>query len=129
MQRRTFLMGVLGTFASLAAGSLPTAAAEQAPEGGGAPAPNLPPESVSASDLDEREVDYMRRRRRRRRRGRYRMRRRYGRRRWSRRARYRGYDRRRRRSRRAIRSGGLGPQRAPAPRPAAPASRPALRFQ
>ena len=128
MQRRTFLMGVLGTFASLAAGSLPTAAAEQATEGG-APAQNLPPEPVSASDLDEREIDYMRRRRRRRRRGLYRMRRRYGRRRWSRRARYRGYDRRRRRSRRAVQSGGLGPQRAGSPRPAAPASRPALRFQ
>ena len=108
MERRTFLMGVLGTFVSLAAGSLPTAAAEQATEGG-APAQNLPPEPVSASDLDEREIDYMRR--------------------WSRRARYRGYDRRRRRSRRAVRSGGLGPQRAGSPRPAAPASRPALRFQ
>jgi hypothetical protein len=47
MQRRTFLMGVLGTFASFAVGSLP-AAAEQPPEGG-APALNPPPEPVSAA--------------------------------------------------------------------------------
>ena len=55
MQRRTFLTGVLGAFASLAAGSLP-ATAEQ-PSEDGAPALNPPPEPVSASDLDEREVD------------------------------------------------------------------------
>src|SRR3954464_11889368 len=74
MKRRTFLIGVFGAFASLATGSLPTAATGQIPES--AP-PSDPSAPVAASDLDELEIDYMRRRRRRRRRRGRRRRRRY----------------------------------------------------
>src|SRR5215210_6597833 len=63
MKRRAFLIGVFGAFASLATGAGPaTSAAGQIPER----APNSAPSSpVAASDLDEVEIDYMRRRRRR----------------------------------------------------------------